>query len=430
MNLIKITVLLFIASLIFSGNAEAKTTLIHAGKLIDVLNQTVSEKQTLVIENNLIVAVETGFKKASQKEDHVIDLSGATVLPGLMDMHVHLDTEYGPKQYIERHTLNQTEQAIRSVSYAYKTLKAGFTSVRNLGDTANISISLKKAIGSGFAIGPRIFSAGKSIATTGGHADPTNGLKWDQMSDPGPGEGVINGVVEARKAVRQRYKDGADVIKITATGGVLSVAKSGQNPQFMDDELKAIVDTAADYGMKVAVHAHGKEGMKRAILAGIHSIEHGTYMDAEIRTLMKARGVYYVPTILAGNWVAEKAKLPDFFPAIVRPKAAQIGPKISNTFAKAYKAGVPIAYGTDTGVSPHGENAKEFALMVQAGMKPWDAIRSATINAADLLGRKNDLGQLSVGFLADIIAVEGDPLTDIKTLEKPVFVMKDGKRFF
>jgi imidazolonepropionase-like amidohydrolase len=233
-------------------------------------------------------------------------------------------------------------------------------------------------------------------------------------------------VAEARKAVRQRYKDGADLIKITATGGVLSVAKSGQNPQFMTDELEAIVQTAKDYGMTVAVHAHGKEGMKRAILAGVDSIEHGTYMDREVIKLMRKHDVYYVPTILAGNFVAEKAKIDGYFPDIVRPKAAAIGPLIQKTFARAHENGVLIAYGTDSGVSAHGNNGQEFALMVEAGMSEMDAIRSATVNASKLLKIDNELGTVSVGKLADLVAVKGDPLEDISLLENIDFVMKDG----
>ncbi len=246
------------------------------------------------------------------------------------------------------------------------------------------------------------------------------------MGNPGPDAGVVNGITQARQAVRQHYKDGADVIKITATGGVLSVAKNGQNPQFMDDELDAIVATAKDYGMTVAVHAHGKEGMIRAIKAGVTSIEHGTYMDNEVMDLMKEYGTYYVPTILAGNFVAEKAKIDGYFPEIVRPKAAAIGPLIQKTFSLAYLAGVNIAFGTDSGVSAHGDNAQEFGLMVEAGMPPIEAILSATANTANLLNITDSLGTISVGKLADIVAVKGDPLTDITLLEHIQFVMKDG----
>jgi imidazolonepropionase-like amidohydrolase len=303
---------------------------------------------------------------------------------------------------------------------------AGFTSVRNLGDGGMETISLREAIRKGLAIGPRIFTSGKTIATTGGHGDPTNGMPKDNYSPPTPEEGVIDSPEEAIKAVRQRYKDGTDGIKITATGGVLSVAKSGENPQFTNAELTAIIATANDYGLWTAAHAHGKEGMKRAVVAGINSIEHGTYMDQEVMDLMKARGTYYVPTIMAGDWVAKKAKIPNFFPALVKPKAEKIGPQIQSTFAMAYKAGVKIAFGTDSGVSAHGDNWQEFILMTDAGMSNKDALKSATIETAKLLRVEDKLGQIKSGMLADIIAVQNDPLQDISTVKNVSFVMKDG----
>jgi imidazolonepropionase-like amidohydrolase len=344
-----------------------------------------------------------------------------------MDMHVHLSSQHGgPQTYLERFSLNEADYALRAANYANITLNSGFTTVRNLGDGYNETVALRNAISKGYATGPRIYTVAKSIATTGGHADPSNGLSHLLRPDVGPKQGVVNGEAEAREAVRTRYQDGADLIKITATGGVLSVAKSGQNPQFMTDELEAIVETAKDYGMTVAVHAHGKEGMKRAIEAGVDSIEHGTYMDDEIRKLMKKHGTYYVPTILAGKFVAEKAKIDGFFPELVRPKAAAIGPLIQNTFEQAHKAGVKIAFGTDSGVSAHGDNAQEFSLMVEAGMKPADALLSATVNSANLLGISDILGTLEEGKLADIVAVQGNPLDDISLMESVSFVMKDG----
>ncbi len=261
-----------------------------------------------------------------------------------------------------------------------------------LGTNHKLAISLKRAIEQGLVDGPRIWNAGKSLATTGGHADPTNGVRAELMPDPGPAEGVINGLEDARKAVRQRYKEGADLIKITATGGVLSVAKSSQNPQFTEDEIREIVNTARDYGFHVAAHAHGAEGMKRAIRAGVRSIEHGTLMDEEARALMKQHGTWYVPTVMAGRFVAEKAAIEGFFPAEVRPKAASLGPLSLQAFRKAYLAGVPIAFGTDTGVSAHGDNAKEFEYMVEGGMPALEAIRAATLNAAKLLGVEKNAG--------------------------------------
>jgi len=405
---------------------RAPVTIIHAGSLIDSTSNKVFQKATVIITDNKITAINKGFTEG-RSDDFVIDLSDYTLMPGFMDMHTHISSQHnGPASYIESFTLNEADYAIKGVMYAEKTLMAGFTTVRNLGDRYNETVALRNAINKGIVKGPRIYTAAKSIATTGGHADPTNGRSKSIMGNPGPTDGVINGVAEARKAVRQRYKDGADLIKITATGGVLSMAKSGQNPQFMNDELKAIVQTAQDYGMTVAVHAHGKEGMLRAIKAGVTSIEHGTYMDKDVFKQMKKYGTYYVPTIMAGNWVAEKAKIDGFFPELVRPKAATIGPLIQQTFAKAYKAGVKIAFGTDSGVSAHGDNGLEFVLMVQAGMKPIEAIRSATQGAADLLNISDSLGTIEVGKLADLVAVKGDPLEQITLLQNVSFVMKGG----
>lgn len=406
------------------SNALAQTTLLHCGHVLDVKKGKWLEGVTVRIEGNTIRSIEKGYL-TPQEGEKVIDLRKHYVLPGLMDMHVHLETETNPNNTLERFILNPADIAYRSVNFARKTLMAGFTTVRDLGGTG-VNISLRNAINAGLIDGPRVFTAGKAIATTGGHADPTNGYRKDLMGDPGPYEGVVNGPDECRKAVRQRYKNGADLIKITATGGVLSLAKSGTAPQFTDEELRAIVETARDYGMKVAVHAHGAEGMKRALRAGVHSIEHGTYMDDEAIELFKKTGAYYVPTILAGRTVADSAKVPGYYAPIVVPKALAVGPQIQKTFAKAYKAGVKIAFGTDSGVSVHGLNAIEFELMVEAGMPPLEAIRSATLNAADLLG-VDKLGSIEEGMLADIIAVQEDPLKNISTLRKVVFVMKDGK---
>ena len=414
------------SALLSSPFSTVADTLIHAGKVFTGTSNSLQENVTIVVEDNKIKAVKKGFAEA-QEGDTVIDLKTSTVMPGLMDMHVHLSSQHGgPQTYLERFSLNEADYALRAANYAKITLDSGFTTVRNLGDGYNETVALRNAISKGYATGPRIYTVAKSIATTGGHADPSNGLSHLLRPDVGPKQGVVNGEAEAREAVRTRYQDGADWIKITATGGVLSVAKSGQNPQFMTDELEAIVETAKDYGMTVAVHAHGKEGMKRAIEAGVDSIEHGTYMDDEIRTLMKKHGTYYVPTILAGKFVADKAKIDGFFPELVRPKAAAIGPLIQNTFEQAHKAGVKIAFGTDSGVSAHGDNAQEFSLMVEAGMKPADALLSATVNSANLLGISDILGTLEEGKLADIVAVQGNPLDDISLMESVSFVMKDG----
>jgi imidazolonepropionase-like amidohydrolase len=343
-----------------------------------------------------------------------------------MDMHTHLGYQLSRTSYMDEFVMNPTDVAVRATFYARKTLMAGFTTVRDLGDDGMTTVSLRKAIASGYAVGPRIFTAGKAIATTGGHADPTSGWCQPLAGDPGPREGVVSGVDDARKAVRQRYKDGADLIKITATGGVLSMATSGDNAQFSDDELAAIVATAKDYGFTVAAHAHGADGMLRAVNAGVTSIEHGTYMNDEIMRAMKKKGTYYVPTILAGATVAELAQKDDYLPEVVRPKAAKIGPQIKGTFTRAYTSGVKIAFGTDTGVSAHGENAREFELMVECGMPPMIAIQAATMEAAKLLRIEDRLGSVEKGKIADLVAVKDDPLTNIATMKDVRFVMKDG----
>lgn len=380
---------------------------------------------TIVIDEGRIIGIEQGYKTATA-DDLVIDRKDSTVMPGFIDMHTHLTSQLGPGSYMNKFTKSAADVTLDAVSYAEKTLLAGFTTVRELGDSYNASIALRDAIQAGKVRGPRIYSAGKSIATTGGHADPTNGAKEGLYEQPTPADGVVDGPYDARKAVRARYQDGADLIKLTVTGGVLSVAKSGHNPQFMMDELREIVTTAKDYGMKVTVHAHGKEGMLRAIEAGVDSIEHGTYMDKEVMRAMKKNNVYYVPTITAGRSVADRAKIDGYFPELVRPKAAEIGPKIQNTFAEAYKYGVKIAFGTDAGVYDHGENYREFQYMVEAGMPPLEAIRAATAEAATLLG-VSDIGTLKVGNKADVVAVPGNPLEDISLMSEINLVIKDGQ---
>ncbi|HEU4861589.1 MAG TPA: amidohydrolase family protein [Chitinophagaceae bacterium] len=402
----------------------SQKTYIWCGTLIDGISSEPKKNMTIVVEQNKIVAVENGFGKPGAA-DKTIDLKTKTVTPGWMDMHVHMEGETNPNAYLERFTLNPTDIAFNSIPIAERTLMAGFTTVRDLGGSG-VNISLRNAINKGQVKGPRIFTAGKSIGTTGGHADPTNGYRKDLMGDPGPDVGVINSEEDGRKAVRQRYKDGSDLIKITATGGVLSLAKSGQNPQFTEDEIKTIVETAKDYGFTVAAHAHGAEGMKRAIRAGVNSIEHGTLMDDETIELFKKHGTWYVPTITAGESVADSAKKEGYYPPVVAAKAKLIGAQIKFTFAKAHKAGVRIAFGTDAGVFKHGQNWREFGYMIAAGMPAMQAIKAATINAAELLGMKDQLGSIEVGKLADIVAVDGDPLTDPKVFGKISFVMKDG----
>ncbi|MEJ7823774.1 MAG: amidohydrolase family protein [Chitinophagaceae bacterium] len=417
-------ILLAVIFFSFSSYSIAQQTILHCGKLIDVKNKKVLSNVSVFVNGNKIIDVKEGFAQPSGS-DKIIDLKNKTVMPGLMDMHVHLESETKRGAAADRFTMNPPDVAFESVGYAKTTLMAGFTTVRDLGGSG-VNISLRNAINKNQVMGPRVYTAGKSIATTGGHADPTNGYRKNLMGDPGPAEGVINGADEARKAVRQRYKDGSDLIKITATAGVLSQAKDASGAQFTDDELKAIMETAKDYGFKVAAHAHGAEGMKRAIRAGITSIEHGSYMDDEAMELCKKYGTWYVPTIIAGRSTADSAKISGYYSAIVTPKALEVGTKIQATFARAYKAGVKIAFGTDAGVFTHGKNWMEFTYMIEGGMPPMEAIRSATLNGAELLGVTNILGVIEKGKLADIIAVDGDPIKDIRTMEKVRFVMKDG----
>ena len=413
--------LLFLATFLFAQNK----TIIQCGKLIDAKNNKVLSNMTIVIVDDKIESI-SDKKIIVGKNDTFYDLSTKTVMPGLIDMHVHLEHETNAKQYLEEFTMNDADIAYRSIGYAEKTLLTGFTTVRDLGGT-NVNIALRRAIGAGLVKGPRVFTAGKSIASTGGHADPTNGYRSDLMGNPGPESGVANGVDECVKAVRQRYKDGSDLIKITASGGVLSVAKSGENSQFTIEEIQAIVKTANDYGFKVAAHCHGEEAMRRAVVGGVHSIEHGTYMSEEVMKLMKEHGTYLVPTVTAGKAVGQFAKIPNYYPDIVVPKALAIGPKIQNTFEKAYKFGVKIAFGTDAGVFAHGDNWREFIYMNEVGMSFMEILKTATINASDLLGQSETIGTLEKGKFADIIAVDGDPTKDIQVMGKVTFVMKAGK---
>ncbi len=422
----KIKHLLILTSFLFVQVAFSQEYYLYCGKILDTQSGKVVTNQTIVVSKNRISKIQDGFISKTNPEDIEIDLKNKFVLPGLIDLHVHIEGEINNKSYMSKYIDNEADIAFESARCAEITLLAGFTTVRDLGGTG-VNISLRNAINKGLVKGPRIYTAGKAIATTGGHADPTNGSNRKLVGDPGPHEGVINSPEEAVKAVRERYKEGADVIKITATGGVLSVAKSGKNPQFSLDEIKAITTTAKDYNMLTAAHAHGDEGMQRAILGGIKTIEHGTFMSEETMEMMKKYDAYLVPTLTAAKEVEKNAEIAGFYPEIVVPKAREVGPQIKATFAKAYKKGVKIAFGTDAGVFPHGKNGMEFGYMVEAGMPPLEAIQAATLTNAKLLGIEKEVGQIKPSFFADIIAVDENPLQNIRTLERVIFVMKDGK---
>ena len=407
-----------------SPTSAADPVALQCGRLFDARAGRLLDARTVVIRDGKVAEVLPGA--VAVPGARASDLSSHTCSPGWTDLHVHMGSQSSPQSYSEGFRLDPADYAFRSVGYAEKTLMAGFTSVRDLGGT--VTPQLRDAINQGLVKGPRIWAAGKGVTSTGGHGDPSNGVNSELahlIGPPGPTEGVINSVDDARQAVRQRYKDGSDVIKIAATGGVLSYAKSGDAPLLRAEEIRTIVETANDYGYKVAAHAHGEEGMYRAVEAGVTSIEHGTYMSDRVMKLMKQKGTWYVPTIYAGRFVADKAKVDGYFPEVVRPKAARIGALIQETAARAYKAGVKIAFGTDMGVGPHGDNAREFVYMVEAGMPPAHALQAATIRAAEVLG-VDDQGVIEAGKRADIIAMPGDPLADIDAVLGVDFVMKDG----
>lgn len=408
-------------------SVSAQDIYIHAGKIYDTNSGKLSSEKTIIISSNIIKSIENGYIEASDNDIEIYDLKSKVVMPGLIDFHVHMESQSGGQdRYVRRFQDNKADIAFRSSVIAKKTLMAGFTTVRDVGGSG-VNISLRNAINNGVIPGPRIFTSGKTIATTGGHGDRTNGFRDDLIDDPGPEQGVVNSIADARKAVRYRYKNGADLIKITATGGVMSLAKNGQNPQFNEEVIREIIKTADDYGMHVAAHAHGDEGMFRAVNAGVTTIEHGSIMADRTMRLMKEKQTYLVPTISAGEHVAKMAKIAGYYPEIIIPKALEVGVQNKATTKKAYKMGVPIAFGTDAGVFPHGDNAGEFVYMKEIGIPAEYSLNSATVTNAKLLNMENLLGQLKEGFYADIIAVDESPLENIATLENVIFVMKDGK---
>ena len=399
-------------------------TALHCGHLIDTAAGRTLGPTTIVIEGSRVREIQAGTQAPAGAKE--IDLSSQTCMPGLIDSHTHLTAETSRTAYVDQFHWNVADFAVRSTVYARRTLLAGFTTVRNLGDQANESVALRNAINAGIIPGPRIYTAGQAIGSTGGHADPTDGYRSDLAGDPGPTTGIINGVDDAVKAVRQHYKGNDDVIKIMPSGGVLDQSSSGDNAQLTIEEIRAVVATAHDYGFTVAAHAHGAEAIRRAVVGGVDSIEHGTYLDAADMKLMVQHGTWYVPTIIAGDFAARQAKVPGYYPPQVAAKALTIGPLIMATAGRAYKAHVKIAFGTDAAVYPHGQNAHEFELMVQAGMPPMFTIQAATINAAQLLKHERDLGTVAAGKIADVVAVPGDPIADISTMTHVSFVMKDG----
>ncbi len=411
----------------------ADYAIIHAGRMLAVPGGAVTQNQTVIIKDGRVERVAGGFLSADAigaGEDDTIavhDLKNMFVMPGLIDGHVHITSENNPRARLQRVEMSEADQAIAGAGFARKTLMAGFTTVRDVGAGSSDAIfALRDGIARGDVIGPRIFASGATISVTGGHGDGTQGYN-DDIAVILHSKGVCDGAPECRKAVREQVRRGADHIKLTATAGVLSNTSAGLEQQFFDDELAAIMDSAHAMGRKVTAHAHGVNGINAALRAGVDSIEHGTYLDAESIRLFKRNGAYLVPTILAGVTVAEWAADPNsFLLPPQRAKAAEVGPKMLDMARRAHEGGVKIAFGTDTGVSKHGDNAREFALLVKAGMTPMEAIRSATVAGADNLGKSDMLGSIAPGKYADIIAVEGDPLADITELEDIDFVMKEG----
>jgi imidazolonepropionase-like amidohydrolase len=416
-----------IVCLFLAGLLPAQTTYLHCGRLLSMAGGVdIQTAVTVVVEGNKITGIKQGYQSAPAGAT-TIDLKDKTVMPGLIDCHVHLEWEQSKNTYTEKYLLNDADIAFRAAVYARRTLEAGFTTVRDLGGQG-INIALRNAVNNGWTVGPRILTAGHIISVTGGHGDVTTGSRWDLFDPPGPESGIADGPDACRTAVRTQIKHGADWIKVTATGGVISLARDGRLPHYSQEELEAVVKTARDMGVDVAAHAHGDEGIRRAVEAGVASIEHGTFMSEATMDAMVKHGTWYVPTLTAA-WAVHDSALyaKGFFPKVVRKKALDIGPKIQETLGKIYKKGVKIAFGTDAGVYPHGKNNLEFEFMANAGMKPADILKSATADAATMLHLQDVIGTLETGKIADIVAVNGNPLQDIKVMEKVAFVMRDGK---
>lgn len=405
--------------------------IVRCGTLMDVPGKPTRKNATLVIKNGLVDRVVDGLEwngLAEAKSDGAkveeLNWSQSFVLPGLIDSHVHLSNQWDASVRQRAVTEDQPAGAVRGVANAIKTLRAGFTTVRDVGSAGTTMFAVRDAVNRGEVPGPRILASGEAISVTGGHGDPTNGFRADLLGMTSAG--VADGVDGCRHAVREEIKRGADLIKLTATGGVLSASSAGLAQHFFDDELEAIVQTAHKMGRRVAAHAHGTDGINAALKAGVDSIEHGSYLDDESITLFKAHHAFLVPTLLAGYTVAANAEIPGYYLPMVARKAKEVGPRMMDMFTRAHRAGVRIAFGTDSGVSVHGENAREFALMVKAGMTPLEAITSATITASELLGLQDQIGTLEPGKAGDLIAVAGDPTSDVTELERVHGVVKGG----
>ena len=401
--------------------------LIYAGHLLDRPGTQPRGESTIVVENGRVARIDSGFT-APTAGARVIDLRGSFVLPGLIDAHVHLDSDAGgDAQFVERLSDSAPAKTLRALANGRKTILAGFTTVRNLGDESGATLALRDAAARGDVDFPRIVDAGRSMSTTSGHMDDTLGIAEEIHSAIGQ-DNLCDGADSCRRAVRLQVRRGVDVIKIATTGGVNSRIGAGLGAQMFDDETKAVVDTARLYGKKVAVHAHGADGINMALAAGAASIEHGTMLDEESIRLFKKTGAYLVPTLSTVNGYLERlAANPNAYPPEVLPKIKWRISITGQNVRKAYPAGVKIAFGTDAGVSKHGRNADEFEAMVKHGMPPAEAIKAATVNAADLLGLSAEVGSLEPGKRADIVAVSGDPLADVTILKRVGFVMKDGR---
>lgn len=427
-KLLRILFFIVLPYLCIAQNAQVK--IIHAGSLLAVPGNKPLKQQTIVIENNTISSVKSGYltsKELGYEGAIIIDLKDKFVLPGFIDMHTHITGERDPKA--NRHewtTLYDEDMAFRSIPYLKRTLDAGFTTVRNVGAAYTNITAIQRAIQQNIISGPRIIAATGAVSASGGHGD-FHGYRTEILNAVEKSVGICDGADDCRRAVRELVKQGADVIKITATGGVLSNTSAGVGQQLTDDEMKAIVETANSLGRKVAAHAHAAGGINAALKAGVHSIEHGSYLDDESVKLFIEKDAYLVPTLLAGVWLSEEIKVNKNIPPAIALKINQVVPVVEESFKRALKGKVKIAFGTDSGVSKHGENAREFELMVKYGMNENQAIKTATLNAADLLGMQNELGSIEKGKFADIVAVSGDPLKNISLLKTIDFVMKDGK---